>query len=185
MPQNPIQIVLWNHFFSSSEPEPQIIDYTVQQYKLFPLIATYYAFHYSATWLWVVFNDVTSELETGQLDKLPELHAIACCLKAVSTADTSLGVEVCRLACGGHGYMTSSNLPGMYGLATAMCTYEGENTVLLLQTARYLVKTWQSKSNVQVLTPTVKYLENALQRKASFEKSVEWIVSSLQQIAAG
>lgn len=170
---------------SCSEREPQIIDYVAQQHKLFPLIATFYAFQYSATWLWNVYNEVTSELETGQLDKLPELHAIACCLKAVSTADASLGVEVCRLSCGGHGYMTSSNLPGMYGLVTAMCTYEGENTVLLLQTARYLIKTWQNKSNGTVLTPTVKYLENALQRNIPFKRSVEWIISSLQQTAAG
>lgn len=81
--------------------------------------------------------------------------------------------------------MTSSNLPGMYGLVTAMCTYEGENTVLLLQTARYLIKTWQNKTNGTVLTPTVKYLENALQRNIPFERSVEWIISSLQQTAAG
>lgn len=66
-----------------------------------------------------------------------QLHAIACCLKAVCTSDASIGVETCRLACGGHGYMTSSNLHNTYSLTTAACTYEGENTVLLLQTARY------------------------------------------------
>ncbi|KOB65548.1 putative peroxisomal acyl-coenzyme A oxidase 1-like protein, partial [Operophtera brumata] len=32
--------------------------------------------------------------------------------------------------------MLASNLPLTYGLVTAACTYEGENTVLLLQTAR-------------------------------------------------
>lgn len=70
-----------------------------------------------------------------------QLHALACCLKAVSTADAAECVERCRLACGGHGYMLSSNLPLMYGLVTAACTYEGENTVLLLQTARCLLHT--------------------------------------------
>lgn len=132
-----------------------------------------------------MYNDVTSELESGQLDSLPELHAIACCLKAVSTADAALGVETCRLACGGHGYMTSSNFPATYGLVTAMCTYEGENTVLLLQTARFLIKVWQNKGNGQKLTSTVKYLESALQRNVQFNKSVEWIISALQQMAAG
>lgn len=65
-----------------------------------------------------------------------QLHALACCLKAVVTADASSMVERCRLACGGHGYMHSSNLPNMYAQVSAACTYEGENTVLLLQTAR-------------------------------------------------
>jgi len=62
---------------------------------------------------------------------------MACCLKAVCTSDAANGVTACRLACGGHGYMNSSNLPITYTMITAAETYEGENTVLLLQTARY------------------------------------------------
>jgi len=67
---------------------------------------------------------------------LLQLHAMACCLKAVGTADASVSVTSCRLACGGHGYMNCSNLPNIYSLSTATEIYEGENTVLLLQTAR-------------------------------------------------
>jgi acyl-CoA oxidase len=62
---------------------------------------------------------------------------MACCLKAVGSTDAAIGVTTCRLACGGHGYMNCSNLPNIYALITATETYEGENTVLLLQTARY------------------------------------------------
>jgi len=47
------------------------------------------------------------------------------------------GIEQCRLACGGHGYSQASGLPKIYVSAVPACTYEGENTVLLLQTARY------------------------------------------------
>ena len=61
---------------------------------------------------------------------------MSCCLKAVCTQDASRGTETVRLACGGHGYMSCSHLPAIYGLVTAACTYEGENTVLYLQTAR-------------------------------------------------
>jgi len=38
--------------------------------------------------------------------------------------------------------MSSSNFPAIYGQVTAACTYEGENTVMLLQTARALMKAW-------------------------------------------
>lgn len=69
-------------------------------------------------------------------NRLFQLHALSCCLKAVTTADTATMTERCRMSCGGHGYMLSSNLPQIYGLVTAACTYEGENTVLMLQTAR-------------------------------------------------
>jgi acyl-CoA oxidase len=61
---------------------------------------------------------------------------MSCCLKAVSTADAAVAVTICRLACGGHGYMNCSNFPNLYAMTSATETYEGENTVLLLQTAR-------------------------------------------------
>lgn len=104
-------------------------------------------------------------------------------MKAVSTADAAQAVEVLRLACGGHGYMTSSNLPATYGLVTAMCTYEGENTVLLLQTARFLVKMWQNKDNLQNL-PTVKYLADSQNKSIPFDRSVQWIIFALQKTVA-
>lgn len=167
-----------------NEPEVQILDFVTQQYKLFPYISMCFAFQYTANWLWDIYNNVTGELETGQMDNLPELHAASCVLKAVSSADAAQGVETLRLACGGHGYMTSSNLPRTYGLVTAMCTYEGENTVLLLQTARFLIKIWQNKTNISKL-PTVRYLETSLHKKIPFDKSVEWIIAALQQTAAG
>ncbi len=54
-------------------------------------------------------------------------------MKALVTAEAAEQVDVVRRACGGHGFMASSNLPRLWGLITAACTYEGENTVMLLQ----------------------------------------------------
>ncbi|KAF4524634.1 hypothetical protein B566_EDAN014266 [Ephemera danica] len=67
---------------------------------------------------------------------------MTCCLKAICTSDATEAVETARLACGGHGYMTSSNLHPIFTMTSAAKTFEGENTVLLLQTARALIKTW-------------------------------------------
>ena len=47
-----------------------------------------------------------------------------------------LHTQVCRLACGGHGYSQASGLPFLYVNYVAAVTYEGENTVMYLQTAR-------------------------------------------------
>jgi len=44
--------------------------------------------------------------------------------------------QACRLACGGMGYSLASGLPLIYVKVVASQTYEGENTVLYLQTAR-------------------------------------------------
>lgn len=80
--------------------------------------------------------------------------------------------------------MTSSNLPSTYGLVTAMCTYEGENTVLHLQTARYLVKTYQNFMDGKKMTPTLQYLHFALnENMPDFEKSTPWIIKALQKVA--
>ena len=44
--------------------------------------------------------------------------------------------QTCRRRCGGHGYSVFSGIPMIYKWATAGQTYEGENTVMWLQTAR-------------------------------------------------
>lgn len=43
------------------------------------------------------------------------------------------------MACGGHGYSRCSGLTDIYVNFTPSCTYEGENTVMMLQTARWVV----------------------------------------------
>ncbi|XP_039760715.1 probable peroxisomal acyl-coenzyme A oxidase 1 [Pararge aegeria] len=144
----------------AGEQESQVLDYLTQQHKLLPAVAACYALKITANKLWDTFNTVNEELLAGNLQRLPEIHALACCLKAISTYDTATFIETCRLACGGHGYMHSSNLPTTYSSAVAACTYEGDNTVLLLQTARFLAKTWQEIDNeTGKLTPTVEYLK--------------------------
>ncbi|KAJ2940650.1 hypothetical protein O0L34_g14757 [Tuta absoluta] len=163
------------------EPEVQILDYLTQQHKIFSGIAACLALKITGVKLWDTFNEVSDQLTGGNMERLPELHALACCLKAVSTSDTTANVERCRLACGGHGYMQSSNLPLIYGLATAACTYEGENTVLLLQTARFLVKTWQNMDKT-VLTPTVAYLKTA-NNQMPWQNSVEGIIRGFEIVA--
>lgn len=108
-------------------------------------------------------------------------------MKAVCTADAAAGIETLRLSCGGHGYMASSNFPATYGLVTAACTYEGENTVLLLQTSRYLLKAWAKALNNEPLVPTVAYLAQAVRTpgRASFCSDIPGLIDALQAVAAG
>lgn len=115
---------------------------------------------------------------------LLQLHAISCCMKAVATSEATQGIDTVRMACGGHGYMTSSNLPLLFGLATAACTYEGENTVLYLQTARYLVKQYQGARSGQKMTPTVAYLSDP-KRERVWNSTIESIVQGYREVAAG
>lgn len=63
-------------------------------------------------------------------------------MKAMFADFCAQGAEICRRACGGHGYSKLSGLPTLVTLVTASCTYEGENTVLYLQAARFLMKNY-------------------------------------------
>ncbi|XP_073819825.1 acyl-coenzyme A oxidase 1 [Musca autumnalis] len=149
------------------QQETQILDYLTQQQKLFPQIAKGMFYRMAADRVWDFYRVVSKELDAGNKRNLPELHALSCCLKAVCSDEAAKGVEILRKACGGHGFMASANFGNLYAAATAACTYEGENTVLLLQTARFLVKQYLDGLKRIVLPKTVTYLRLSPQFKWS------------------
>ncbi|XP_019358717.1 PREDICTED: peroxisomal acyl-coenzyme A oxidase 1 isoform X2 [Gavialis gangeticus] len=142
------------------EPEPQILDYQTQQYKLFPLLATAYAFHFVGAYMKETYLRITGDISEGDLSQLPELHALTAGLKAFTSWIANAGIEECRMACGGHGYSRCSGLPDIYVTFTPSCTYEGENTVMMLQTARFLVKCYAQVSSGQLVSGMVSYLND-------------------------
>ncbi|KAI6213949.1 Acyl-coenzyme A oxidase [Aphelenchoides besseyi] len=83
---------------------------------------------------------VSEQLTAGNVELLPELHALSSGLKSVVSWEVAQGIEQCRLSCGGHGYSQASGFPEIYAYAVGGATYEGENIVMLLQVARQLVK---------------------------------------------
>ena len=54
-------------------PEPQIMDHITQQNKLFPNIARAVVFKLTFDYILNMYNEVTSELNAGNLDRLPEV----------------------------------------------------------------------------------------------------------------
>lgn len=119
-----------------SDPEAKVLDYQTQQQKLFPQLAMAYAFHFLANNLLEFFHRSYSAILNRDFSLLPELHALSSGVKAMVADFCTQGTELCRRACGGHGYSKLSGLPSLVTRVTASCTYEGENTVLYLQTAR-------------------------------------------------
>ncbi|XP_069608159.1 peroxisomal acyl-coenzyme A oxidase 1 isoform X1 [Ranitomeya imitator] len=144
----------------AGEPEPQILDFQTQQYKLFPLLATAYAFQFVGSYMSQTYHRITGDIQQGNLSELPELHALSAGLKAFTTWVASYGIEECRMACGGHGYSCSSGIPDIYVTFTPACTYEGENTVMMLQTARFLFKSYTAALSGERLGGMVSYLND-------------------------
>jgi len=172
--------------FIFSEREPQIMDHVTQQMKLFPEIATSVAYRKAGDYLWNLYDVTIEDIENGKYERLPELHSLSCALKVTCSMDSASGVEKLRLACGGHGFLTSSNMSSIYVSATAACTYEGENTVLLLQIGRFLMKTWRAALTGAPLPPTVRYLAE-VQKNPEFGTwtgSWENMVKAMQYAAA-
>lgn len=128
----------------STGKELQVLDYPHCQRTLLPLVATAFAFHFTAEYMRNMYTAFEKSSRTsGDFSALPELHATSSGLKALCSARTKDGIEECRLTSGGHGFMAAAGYSGTLGNYAPNVTYEGENNVLLLQTARYLLKAAQ------------------------------------------
>ncbi|EDW09367.1 uncharacterized protein Dmoj_GI19073 [Drosophila mojavensis] len=170
----------------TSLPEPQILDHVTQQLKVFPEIATSLAYGLAYNYLRELFNATSRDINLGNYNRLPELHSLSCALKVMSTSDSAAGIERLRLACGGLGYLASANLCNIYVNTVAACTYEGENTVLLLQVGRFLMKSWRAAQSGAPLAVTASYLAEVHQNPEFGLWSGSWdnLVKAMQFAAA-
>ncbi|ESN92007.1 hypothetical protein HELRODRAFT_181936 [Helobdella robusta] len=97
--------------------------------------------------IWLAGNALSNEYKRllprimdGDSSPLPALHAISSGYKALSTYLGPEGVERCRRCCGQVGGLVASGLPIISETVSPGVTIDGDNTVMYLQLARYLVK---------------------------------------------
>ncbi|CAL5441983.1 unnamed protein product [Camellia sinensis] len=166
-------------------PESQegikVINYKTQQNRLFPLLASAYAFRFVGEWLKWLYTDVTQRLQTNDFSTLPEAHACTAGLKSVTTTATADGIEECRKLCGGHGYLCTSGLPELFAVYVPACTYEGDNIVLLLQVARFLMKTVSQLGSGKKPVGTTSYMgqiEHLMQCRSNVQRAEDWLKPS-------
>ncbi|CAA2978417.1 peroxisomal acyl-coenzyme A oxidase 1-like [Olea europaea subsp. europaea] len=163
-------------------PETQVIDYKTQQSRLFPLLASAYAFRFVGEWLNWLYTDVTQKLQANDFSTLPEVHACTAGLKSLTTSATADGIEECRKLCGGHGYLCSSGLPELFAVYVPACTYEGDNIVLLLQVARFLMKTVSQLGTGKKPVGTIAYMGRVkylMQCRSDAQNAVDWLKPSI------
>ncbi|KAM7259932.1 hypothetical protein ACFE04_015673 [Oxalis oulophora] len=161
--------------------ETQVLDYKTQQNRLFPLLASAYAFRFVSEWLRWLYTDVTERSQANDFSTLPEAHACTAGLKSVTTSVAADGIEECRKLCGGHGYLCSSGLPELFAVYVPACTYEGDNIVLLLQVARFLMKTVSQLPSGKKPVGTTAYLGRAahlLQCRSGVKTAEDWLKPS-------
>ena len=92
------------------------------QIRLLPLLAATFALHFTGKAMMDLYSENQKRMNAGPggkdtgkrgagpeetepaSDILADLHASSCGLKALSSTIAAEGLEVCRRACGGHGY---------------------------------------------------------------------------------
>ncbi|KAG0266816.1 fatty-acyl coenzyme A oxidase [Mortierella polycephala] len=158
--------------FSSSPHEAQetkLIDYAIHQYRLMPILAMAYAFHFTGVETQKLYDDLMDKLESTQpddssmqdtLDTLKETHATSAGLKAFCTWSTLNAIEACRQTLGGHGYSAYTGLATTYNDFAVHCTWEGDNTILTLQSGRYLVSCYREALAGKTQPEGVNYLNH-------------------------
>lgn len=100
-------------FKDTKGKEMSIINYQLQQEKLFPKIADVFAIMFATKSIMAVADTVLEDTKQGKFDKLNEAHVITSSIKAVCTKDGINGMEMLRRAAGGHGYSSYSGIPSL------------------------------------------------------------------------
>ena len=86
------------------------------------------------------------------------MHHILAGFKALFTENMIVNIDVARRSAGGAGFSSNTGLTELFQNAAPLPTYEGDNTVMLGQATRYLVKLLKKAKNNQQLPFPFEYL---------------------------
>jgi len=124
--------------------EFQVLDYRQQQYRLLPLLAASYAIFFTGKRVLARLKEIEVRLVSGDAGitktVVADVHATTSALKSYCTTFTADGIEDCRKACGGHGFLVCSGLVELSNTYLQSCTVEGDNQMLPQQVIKVLLK---------------------------------------------
>ena len=122
----------------SGESDTPIMDNGLQQRAFLPLIARTYAV--SVVGMTYVKDRFVAETTANNSKGLgavsPELEVLCSGIKALNTWHTERVASITRERCGGQGYLAANKFAEILGDAHAICTAEGDNSVLMIKVAK-------------------------------------------------
>jgi acyl-CoA oxidase len=123
-------------------PEPglevPILDYRAHQRRLLPRLAKSYALHFAQAELRDRFHHVMTSDDVSDPERR-ELESLAAGMKATASWHATDTIQTCRECCGGAGYMSVNRFAALKADTDIFTTFEGDNIVLMLLTARGLL----------------------------------------------
>ncbi|CDW75768.1 acyl-coenzyme a oxidase [Stylonychia lemnae] len=159
--------------------ERKLLDYQTHMYKYAPLLAYAMAFKFSGHYLIKLYEKVMDGVKNNDFSQLELLHHLSSGYKAVYTKITYDAIDDVRQSCGGAGFLQWSALPQYQQDYAPNPTFEGDNTVMLQQCSRLIVKTVKGLAKGKKAEGNFSYLNNILGliEMKSTAKTVEDVLS--------
>eukprot|EP00538_Stauroneis_constricta_P006312 CAMPEP_0119562116 /NCGR_PEP_ID=MMETSP1352-20130426/19538_1 /TAXON_ID=265584 /ORGANISM="Stauroneis constricta, Strain CCMP1120" /LENGTH=704 /DNA_ID=CAMNT_0007610463 /DNA_START=93 /DNA_END=2207 /DNA_ORIENTATION=+ len=151
-------------YAAGESSELQVLDYKQQQHRVFPLLAQAYCIFFTAQKVWNRLKAIEGKLiQNAPVNKVEvaDIHASSSALKSFCTMTAADGIEECRKACGGHGFLACSGLPDLFTSYLQNPTVEGDNHMLPQQVIKVLMKLVQAihaGDNVDAYKPCTSYI---------------------------
>lgn len=127
-------------FGESVYDEQQLLNYPLVQSKLFPLYAKAVVNYFAALKIGDLWDQNCYNIFDPKNVEAQEMHALISIIKPLSTWNQLAATLQSRIVCGGNGYSAYSRLGQIHLDYHVNATWEGDNTVLLQQTARFILK---------------------------------------------
>jgi len=128
--------------------ENPVLDYQLQQYRLLLPLAHNLTLSLFARWLWTAYlvniqigSDPSRRQEFSA--RQSELHGISSGSKPLLTWLARDTLTNCRECMGGHGFSSFSRIGKLKSDVEPSVTYEGENNILIQQTARMIANAYR------------------------------------------
>jgi len=146
-------------FGPTPEKEIPVLEYQMQQWRLIPYVAAYYALNHYFLTSYKDSQEFQLNLLFGEkgerMDNIgKEIHALSCASKPLTSWIARDAIQECREACGGHGYLSVNRFGSLRDDNDPNCTYEGDNNMLLGQTSNHLLSLLsQLNQGIEISSP--------------------------------
>ncbi|CAL8130578.1 unnamed protein product [Orchesella dallaii] len=140
-----------------SNEEMPIIEYQLQQWRLFPHLSAAYVLKYFSS---VLFDNLMSfalsQFDSDMNQEVRaawgmEIHAVSSSAKPLAGWLAQTAIQDVREACGGHGYLQCAGISRLRDDNDAFLTFEGENNVLMQQTSNWLINLWNDSKREVII----------------------------------